>query len=278
MNTPPSRIAFDSSRAWADASGAVSANRDVLLALAGVFVVLPAFAVTVLLPFPVPQQGITPQAMVATWGEYYRSGWPALIVVALLQMIGTLAMLALFTDQTRPTVSQAIRQGFARTPTVIATQLLLGAAVGAMVLLPVALGGALRSPAFTLLAVLAALGLGIWAWVRLSLVAPAVMVDGLINPIAAIKRSWQITEGNVLRLLLFYALLIIAFVIVSLVLGGIIQLLLALVLGAEPAALAATLVTAVLQAAMRIYLVAVTASAHRQLAGPSAQALSSKFD
>ncbi len=278
MNTASPPIAFDSSRAWSDASAAVSTNRDVLLALAGVFVVLPAFAITLLLPFPVPQEGVTPQAMIASWGEYYRGNWPALIAVALLQMIGTLAMLALFTDQTRPTVSQAIRQGFARTPTVIAAQLLLGAAVGAMVLLPVALGGALQSPVFTVLAVLAALGLGIWAWVRTSLVSPAVMVDGLANPLAALKRSWQITEGNVLRLLLFYALLIVAFLIVSLLLGGLVQLLLALVLGAEPAALAATLVSAVLQAVMTIYLVAVTASAHRQLAGPSAQALSSKFD
>ena len=278
MNTTTPPIAFDSSRAWSDAAAAVTTNRDVLLALAGVFVVLPAFAIAVLLPFPVPQDGVSPQAMVATWGAYYRSNWSALVAVALLQMIGTLAMLALFTDQARPTVSAAIRQGFVRTPTVIAAQLLLGAAVGAMLLLPVALGGALQSPAFTALAVLGALGLGIWAWIRASLVAPAVMVDGLTNPLAALKRSWQITEGNVLRLLLFYALLIIAFVIVTLVLGGIVQLLLALVLGAEPAALAATLVSAILQAAMTVYLVAVTASAHRQLAGPSAQLLSSKFD
>ena len=278
MNTTTPPIAFDSSRAWSDAAAAVTTNRDVLLALAGVFVVLPAFAIAVLLPFPVPQDGVSPQAMVATWGAYYRSNWSALVAVALLQMIGTLAMLALFTDQARPTVSAAIRQGFVRTPTVIAAQLLLGAAVGAMLLLPVALGGALQSPAFTALAVLGALGLGIWAWIRASLVAPAVMVDGLTNPLAALKRSWQITEGNVLRLLLFYALLIIAFLIVTLVLGGIVQLLLALVLGAEPAALAATLVSAILQAVMMVFLVAVTASAHRQLAGPSAQALSSKFD
>ena len=278
MNTTTPPIVFDSSRAWSDAAAAVSANRDVLLALAGVFLVLPAFAISVLLPFPAPQDGITPKAMLATWGAYYQSNSLVLVAVALLQMVGTLAMLALFTDQARPTVSQAIRQGFARTPTVIAAQLVLGTAVGAMVLLPVVLGGALQSPAFTALAVVAALGLGIWAWLRLSLVAPAVMVDGLINPLTALKRSWQITEGNGLRLLLFYALLIIAFFVTTLVLGGIVQLVLALVLGAEPAALAATLVTAILQAVMTVYLVAVTAVAHRQLSGPSAQALSGKFD
>ena len=75
MNTPPSHIAFDSSRAWADASAAVSINRDVLLALAGVFIVLPAFAIMVLLPFSAPQQGITLQALMATWEAIICRQW-----------------------------------------------------------------------------------------------------------------------------------------------------------------------------------------------------------
>ena len=48
---------FDSNQAWKDAASAVSANRDVLLALAGVFFVLPSFAFTLLYPQPEPPAG-----------------------------------------------------------------------------------------------------------------------------------------------------------------------------------------------------------------------------
>jgi len=43
---------FDSNRAWQEATALISANRDVLWALAGVFLVLPSFAVGVLAPPP----------------------------------------------------------------------------------------------------------------------------------------------------------------------------------------------------------------------------------
>ena len=167
MNTPanplPAPPPFDSSRAWTEASGAVSANREVLLALAGVFLVLPAFARGMLVAGPPAQEGATVQAMLATMGEYYQRAAPVLIAVALVHVIGTLAMLALFTDHTRPTVAEAIKRGFACAPTVIMAQIILGAAVGAMVLLPVALGGAAKAPAVALLGMLVGAVLGLWA-------------------------------------------------------------------------------------------------------------------
>ena len=48
---------FDSNRAWQEATKLVSANRDVLWALAGVFLVLPSFAVGILAPPPEPAAG-----------------------------------------------------------------------------------------------------------------------------------------------------------------------------------------------------------------------------
>ena len=278
MNTTATRITFDSSRAWSEAAAAVSANRDVLLALAGVFVVLPAFAMAVLIPPPEPQAGATMQAIVATMGDYYRSNSLALIGAALFHVIGTLAMLALITDHTRPTVGQAIRQGFANTPTVIAAQLVLGTAIGAMVLLPVALGGALKSPGILALTLLLAIGLGVWAMVRVSLIAPAVLVDRLANPLTALKRTWRLTEGNVLRLLLFYTLLVVASFIIIAVAESAIRFVLSLVIGGTGAALGAGFVAAVLQAVMTVYFVAVSAAAHRQLAGGAVPGVAAQFE
>lgn len=278
MSTQPSHSPFDSNRAWNEATNMVSANRDLLLALAGVFLVLPAFAIAMLLPPPDAQQVTTIDALLATLGDYYRTNAVLLVLVALFQMIGSLTILALFTDSRRPTVGEAIRVGFRFTPTAIAAQLILGAAIGAMVLLPVLLGGATKSPGITALSLVAALGLGVWAIVRLSLVAPAVVVDRLANPLAAMQRSWRLTEGNALRLLAFFLLVVIGFVVVTLVGEGAVRLVLTLVAGDKPADIVATLVATLLQSTMSVYVVAISAACHRQLAGPSAQSMVDKFE
>jgi hypothetical protein len=231
-----------------------------------------------LLPPPEPQETANFQAVLATLGEYYRSNSIVLVAIALFQMVGSLSMLTLFTDAGRPTVGEAIRLGFKYTPTAIAAQLILAAGFGAMVLLPVLLGGAMKSPGFTALTILAALGLGGWAMVRLSLVAPAVMVDRLANPLKAMERSWQLTEGNVLRLLAFFLLVVIGFAVVALVAEGLVRLALTLVAGAKPADIVATLVATLLQATMSVYLIAISAASHRQLAGPSVQSMVDKFE
>lgn len=281
MTTPANPLSapprFDSSSAWTEASAAVTANREVLLALAGVFLVLPAFAMGMLVPGPPAQEGATVQALLATMGQYYQSTAPILIAVALVHVIGTLAMLALFTDHARPTVAEAIKRGFACAPTVILAQIILGAAVGAMVLLPVALGGAAKAPAIAALGMLAALVLGLWAMIRLSLVSPAVVAESQRNPVKAMERSWRLTEGNTARLLAFYALLGLAFVVVMVVAEGATKLLLTLLAGEKFADIAAMLVGSVFQAAMAVYFVAVSAAVFRQLSGSAGRTVAGQF-
>lgn len=278
MSIEPKRPSFDSNQAWGDAVAMVSANRDLLLALAGVFLILPAFAIAMLQPPPQPQEGADFQAVLATLGDYYRSNAVILVATALFQMVGSLSMLALFVDAGRPTVGEAIRLGFKYTPTAIAAQLILGAAFGAMVLLPVLLGGATKSPGVTVLTLLAAFGLGIWAIIRLSLVAPSIVVERLTNPLKAMERSWQLTEGNALRLFAFYFLVVLSFGLVILVAEGLVSLFMALVATDKPAEIVTTLVATVLQAVMSVYLIAISAAAHRQLAGPSVQSTVDKFE
>jgi hypothetical protein len=278
MNTQVKRSPFDSNRAWTDAGSMVSANRDLLLALAGVFLVVPAFAVGVLLPPPELAEGTEIEAFWPILGNYYQSNAIVLVAMALFQMIGTLTILALFTDSGRPTVGEAIRLGFRYTPTAIAAQLILGMAIGAMVLLPITLGGATKSPGFTALSLLAAFGLGVWAMIRLSLVAPAVIVDRLVNPLRALERSWRLTEGQVLRLLAFYVLVLIGFLVIMLVAEGVTKLLLMLVASEKTTDIVATLVGTLMQAVMSVYFVAISAASHRQLSGASVQSTVDKFE
>ncbi len=259
---------FDSNRAWQEATALVSANRDVLWALAGVFLVLPSFAVGVLAPPPQPPAGGDSDAMMAMLSAYYSSSWPWLLGMAVCQVIGTLAMLALYTDRTRPTVAEALKLAGRGALPVIAAQLLAGMvfALGAMI--PVTLAALTGSKGFATLVVAACLVAFVWVMVRISLVAPVVMVDGERNPVAALKRSWGLTQGNAGRLLLFYALLLIGFGIVILLVGGLADLLLRLALGMELGTALGTLVSAALQAVMAIFFMAVYAATHRQLARP----------
>lgn len=262
-------IKFDSSRAWSDAAQAVSANRDVLLALAGVFLVLPSLAFAILVPQLAPPEGATPRAMLEAMGAYYREHLPALLGIGLLSIVGTLAMIALFTDRSRPTVGAAIRLGALGTLTVIAAQILLGMAVTLVLIAGMTLAAALGLGVLNVLLALLALLALLWIGTRLSLLSPAVVIDGLRNPSAALRRSWSLTEGNAGRLLVFYVLLGAAFIIAIVIIQMVTGLIFNLAASGETAAILNAVVSSVLQAVMSVYFAAVIAASHRQLSGAS---------
>lgn len=259
---------FDSNLAWKQASEAVAANREVLFALAGVFVLLPNLAFSLLFPQPEPPAGLPPEQTFEFLSAYYAPALPWLLAVIALQAIGSLALMTLFTDRSRPTVGQAIRLGIAYLPTYIAAHLLLGMGLGLGGGLLLSVAGVTGSRtviglAFVLLA--AVFGAVV---VRTSLTTPAIAVEGLRNPIAALRRSWHLTQGNGLRLLSFYMLVAVAFIIVMLVIMLAIGALLALLLGTGGTAKAiAAFVSTALSTVVTVYFVGIIASVHRQLAG-----------
>lgn len=263
---------FDSNRAWQEATALVSANRDVLWALAGVFLVLPSFAVGILAPPPEPPAGIDRDGLMAMLSNYYDSAWPWLLGMAVCQVIGTLAMLALYTDRTRPTVAEALKLALRGALPVILAQLLAGMGFVLAALIPIMLVALTGVQALATVVVAACLVALVYVMVRISLIAPVVMVEGERNPIAALRRSWDLTRGNAGRLTLFNALLLVGFGIVILLVGGLADLLLRLVLGMELGTALGTLVSAALQAVMAIFFMAVYAATHRQLARPEATA------
>lgn len=271
-------MTFDSNQAWKDAAQSVSANRDVLLALAGVFLVVPSFALVLLMPPPEPAAGADPKTMFALLGQYYSKAWPALLGMGLLSMLGTLTMLSLFTDRSRPTVGEAIKLGLGGMLTVIGTQLIAGLAAAIATALVMGAAAGSGSPVLAVVLGLLTTAGFVYAMIRISLVSPVVMVEGQRNPVAALKRSWELTGGNVLYLLAFYLLLLVAFLVVYLLLSGGISLVVALVTSGGVTAAINNLVAACLQAVISVYFVAVSAACHRQLAGPSAAAVAGKFE
>ncbi len=258
---------FDSNRAWQDASAAVAANRDVLAALAGVFVVLPAFALTVLLPMPEPQAGADFDAILKGTQAYFAENWPWYLLAGLINVVGTMALLALFGQSSRPTVSEAIRTGLSAAPSGIGVQVMQGFLLSGIVLAPATILGLSGSPGLTALGALIGVGLAAWFWGRTSLATPAIIVQGIRNPVAALQRSFALTKGNAGRLLLFFFLLVLAFVIVTQLVTVVIGLIAQALAGAEASALISGFVASVFQGAMSVYMAGAVTMSHRQLVG-----------
>jgi hypothetical protein len=266
---------FDSNLAWKQASSAIAANREVLLALSGVFFLLPSLAFGLFFPQPEPAAGQNEQQLLALMGDYYSSAMPFMIPMALVQAAGTLALLTLFTDRSRPTVGEAIRQGIAGIVPYFLAQIMLGIAIGVVLL---AIGALTGAAALVGLASAVVVALAIYTAIKTSLVAPIIAVERERNPVAAIRRSWLLTKGNSARIGLFYALVIVVFFVVMMILMALVGIVLALVAGDEIARVVAAVVSSTLGSVMTLYLVGIVAAIHRQLAGPSQEAASAPFE
>jgi len=114
---------------------------------------------------------------------------------------------------------------------------------------------------------------------KTSLTAPVIVIDGLRNPIRALGRSWSLTKGNSLRLFGFYFLVFLAFIVIMIVISMIVGLVAMVALGAGMVSqIANGVLSGFAGALMVVYFVAIIASAHRQLSGPSPQAISQTFE
>lgn len=271
-------MTFNSNLAWKEASAAIAANRDVLLALAGVFFLLPSLAFSLFFPQPEPAPGLSEQQLMALMSDYYASALPIVIPMALVQAAGTLAMLTMLTDRSRPTVGQAIRQGFGGMVPYVLAQLLLGIGiglVGGVLLAAASLSGV---GALVVLAIVAVVMAVAYAAIKTSLTGPIIAVERERNPVAALRRSWRLTRGNSARIGLFYLLVVVVFLVLMSVLMAVSGIVLALVSGGETARIVAAVISATMGAALALCFVAIIAAVHRQLAGPSPEAATEVFD
>lgn len=268
---------FDSSRAWTQASQAVSANREVVVALAGVFFLLPQLIFAIFFPPPETAAGMNEAQMMTVMREYYLAIAPLMIPMALFQALGTLALLTLLDTERRPTVGEAIRSGLKGVVPYLVAQLLSGMGLALIALIVAGGLGAAGGIAGGIIGLAAVALVAIVIGVRLSITAPVVAVEHMFNPVAALVRSWRLTKGHTARLLGFYALLVIAMVVL-LIFANLLTMPVALLAPAEVARFVAAGVESVMATIMALYFVAVIAQVHRQLAGATPEAMADLFD
>lgn len=254
---------LDSSAAWASATRMVAANRELLAAIAGFFVLLPGLAAAIFVPSPAMTPGMTEAQMLASMQDYYAGSWPVLVILSLPPMAGMLTMLAVMLDNARPTVGTAIRRSLGALPSYFASQVLIGLAI-----LPLSL--AVATPLALVLppaiAVSFALGLQLYPIMRTMLVGPVVAGQPERNPVAAIRTSIRLTRGNAGRILLFLGLAGFVFLVVYGLIMMFVGVVLVNLLQGETQRLAEEGVAGVLLAAAYTYFVAMLAAIYGQLA------------
>jgi hypothetical protein len=278
---------FDSNRAWQDAIASVRANRQVLVPLAGVFFFLPTLLSSVFLSdvqTRMMEAMQKPEIVERIFSEHAGLFFAFGIGGLLVQFVGYLAVMALLSDRGRPTVGEAIMTALRGLPTLIgvgalgtAGMLLLSVVLGVVVggLLGAVAGAAVASG----VVVIALIVIMAYVAIKLSLIVPVVIAEQTRNPVAAIIRSWRLTRHNSLRLFGFYILLAVGYIAIAFAATIVLVAPVALLAGEGHALTLLTgVVTGAISALVSVILMAILANAHRQLAGPSADAIERTFE
>ena len=281
---------FNMNRTWSQAVALVRANFQLLAIIAGVFLLLPALVFALVMPAQLDWMalGENPEAMSRAMSGMIGPLIAYGLVSMLLQFIGYGAMVALIGGN-RPTVGEAIMLSIRCLPTILgatllfvlaylAVAILLSLLVGLLAGALGAIGGTAAAAVLTVVVMLVLLIGVLYVMTRLSLTLPIVVLESVRNPISAIQRSWLLTRPQAWAILGFYALLFIAYLVISLLLFGLMGVI-AAALGQGPgAALFAGLINGLIGALVAMVMSGVLVSMNQQLAGRSSVPISTTFE
>lgn len=167
-------------------------DREVILAVAGVFFFVPNLALSLLLtmdrtPVTVDAATVDDNALIATLQAQLIENAPWLAMQALAELIGIAVLLTLLLDPARPTVGEALRSVVRRLPVLVAATLLVNAAkFGGLLLL--------------ILPALYVIG-------RVFVVIPVLVAEPQRRFGDAMTRALTLTKGYVLQLVSLSAML-----------------------------------------------------------------------
>lgn len=278
---------LDMGAAWSSAMSLIAQNKDTVGAIVGLFFFLPYLAVALLVPEaanPQPAEvapGASPDAAAKAAMEQltaaYADNWPVLLGVTVAQFVGSLSLLALLGNPDSPTVGQSLKRGLGAAPSYFVAQILSALFVAVVVGVPLGLVMAAAPGVAVAVAVLVAMVAAIYLFVKFSLLAPVIAIEGFRNPITALSRSWQLTKGNSVRIAIFMALLILTVGIISLLVTLVLGLVFALFSPAV-AQIGNAVAAGLVNTALGVIFVLVLAAVHQQLAGPSGDQLAATFE
>ena len=259
---------FDLDTAWKDTTRLLRDNFALLAIVAGVFYFIPYAAALLWIPglseLTMGQFDPTSNEMEAMANEMFAGYWWALVLLGIMQGIGLLAMLALLRRRANPTVGQAIETGGKSVLSYIGAQVLQAIVLGIVIFLLIGIPMASGVVPLAILGGIAGAVVLLYVLTKLSVAAPVIAIDGELNPINALSRSWRLTKGNSLRLFFFYFLLIVAYVVISTIVSMLFALVFAMG-GAEAQSFGQAISASLMNALLALFFACVLAAIHTQL-------------
>lgn len=271
---------FDMGRAWSDTIEILTKNFGLIATVLGLFYFLPSFAISILFPEIVNAQppqappGTDPAIVFENLREFvidsWAQSWPLFVLTTLLQYVGAIAVLALFRPDGQPTVGEALKIGAFGTPTYFATGIITAIAAGIVIGAPLGIGFAI-TPILGVLLIIPAIIAIVYITVKLMLVPAVIGMEGTLNPIQVMLRSWRLTKGNSVRIFLFLLTLTIVAGLIYVLIIGVLTTVLA-VMGDTVATIGGGFVTSLAAAIFGGLFLVVIGAIYLQLAAePAAQ-------
>lgn len=237
---------FSYSAVWEDTMKLTRDHAPLLIAIAGVFVFLPALAFAIFLKPPEPPRTQDLSLLLRQLGDFWIAAAPWVLLQSLFNLVGTAAMLRLVLTR-GGTVGGALMFGLMLLPFYFLLSLLSSLIVGI---------------GFILLIVP-----GLYLLGRVMPAAPVMVAENQRNPITALSRSFELTEGKGWAV---FGLIFIVGIVGAIAIGvsdAIVGIVLAMAAGRELGILLTTILGTVLSCGLAILMVMLYAAIYRALTG-----------
>ncbi|MEL6737616.1 MAG: hypothetical protein AAFO28_01700 [Pseudomonadota bacterium] len=279
---------FEMNAAWERAVELIKDNLQLLAIIAAVFLLLPSIAVYLFVPnmAALSEPGGDTEVVMAQLQENLVPLITVGVLGSIVQFAGYGAMIALM-GKSRPTVGEAIVTGFKITPTIIAVFVLyfllyfLGAV---LVVLPLVLivgfsrGGEGTGAIASALAVIPIMLVAIYIAGRMSMSMAVVVLEGKLNPVSAVMRSFKLTHKRQWSILIFWVVLFALYFVIALLFSGGVSAIAALAGGGTLTALILGVTNGLLGMASGMIMCGLAVAIFQQLSGPDAGEVSSVFE
>ena len=247
---------IDLNRVWDDAKAMGAANKDLLAAIAGMFVLLPSVVGNLLIKQPVAIRQQSSVAKDLPAGETYRQlmsfytdNWPVVLGLTIALAFGLLTMLVLLLRHERLTVGESLKAAVILLPGYIVANLVEGFAF-----------------AFSFLLFIIPC---VYVMGRFSLLAAAAAAERRSNPVEQLQRSWALTSQNGWRIGVMFVILWLTAQIVNIVATTMVGLVGELVLPKDLADLVVSIVGGVVSAGFAVFVALLTAATYRAATEPA---------
>lgn len=246
-----SGMKFSYDRAWRDAVALARAHTGLLLAITGVFLLLPQFAQGLFIA--PPEISGFDQSAIEAWNKYFADNFLTLFLLNLPVALGQAAILSLVLAPEKPTVGQALT---------IAATMLLSVVVLNLVSNVMVFGGLILF-----------IVPGVYLLGRLSVAAAAQMAERISNPITAIQRSMALTAKNGFQIAGLVILIVVVGYILAVAIGSIVGIILTFIVPSFAASAAIALLEAALASLTLMVLTVLSAAIYLQCVEGAKQAI-----